>query len=166
MTVEGRTLRSVLRAHASGVAVLTAPGADGPAGVTITSFTSVSANPALVSFCLADTSSTWARIRDSRWFGIQVIGADQADVAERFAAPGTDRFAAPTRWHTGPHGVPLLDDCLAWLVCSRREQFRIGDHHLVVGAVEHARSGAPGDALVHLRGQVRPVTAAPTSLVL
>ncbi|MFI0967604.1 flavin reductase family protein [Streptomyces sp. NPDC021080] len=165
VTVDGTTLRSVLRAHASGVAVLTAPGTDGPAGVTITSFAPVSADPALVSFCLSDTSSTWARIKDSRWFGIQVLGADQTDLAERFAAPGTDRFAAPTRWHTGPRGVPLLDGCLAWLVCARRERFRIGDHHLVVGAVENALPGAPGNALVHLRGEIRPVVGTPTSLV-
>ncbi|WP_330307060.1 MULTISPECIES: flavin reductase family protein [unclassified Streptomyces] len=165
MTVEGAALRSALRAHASGVAVLTAAGTAGPAGVTITSFTSVSAEPALVSFCLAETSSTWARIRDCEWFGIQVLSAEQADVAERFAASGTDRFAAPTRWHTGPQGVPLLDDCLAWLVCSRRERLRLGDHHMVVAAVEHALAGAPGDALVHLRGAVRPVAAPRASLV-
>ena len=165
MSVEGAVLRSVLRSHASGVAVLTASGVAGPVGVTITSFTSLSAEPALVSFALADTSSTWARIRDCEWFGVQVLAGDQADVAERFASSGTDRFAPPTRWHPGPHGVPLLDGCLAWLVCSRRERIRVGDHHLVVGAVEHALAGGPGTPLIHLQGAVRPVTAVSASLV-
>ncbi|MDI5966543.1 flavin reductase family protein [Streptantibioticus silvisoli] len=157
MTIDGPALRGVLRSHAAGVAVLTAAGPDGPAGVTITSFTSISATPALVSFALADTSTTWARIKDSRWFGIQLLGADQAELAARFATSGADRFAAPTRWHTGPQGVPLLDGCLSWLVCSRHDQLRLGDHHLVVGAVEHAQAGEPGDSLVHLHGALRPV---------
>ncbi len=154
MTVDGAVLRRVLRAHAAGVAALTAPG---PIGVTITSFTSISARPALVSFALADTSTTWRRLAAGACFGIQLLGADQADLAERFATPGVDRFAAPTRWHVGPRGVPLLDDCLCWLVCSWHGHFRLGDHHLVVGAVEHARAGAPGDGLVHVRGAIRPL---------
>ncbi|MFF7635726.1 flavin reductase family protein [Kitasatospora sp. NPDC008050] len=157
MTVRGSDLRQVLRSHAAGVAVLTALGPDGPTGVTITSFTSISAEPALVSFALAETSSTWARLRDCEWFGIQVLSADQSELAERFASRGTDRFAPPTRWSAGPRGVPLLADCLAWLVCSRHAQFQLGDHHLVVGAVEYALAGDPGAGLVHLQGALRPV---------
>ncbi|MFF1872502.1 flavin reductase family protein [Streptomyces sp. CB03911] len=159
MTVDGAELRSALRAHAAGVAVLTAAGADGPVGVTVTSFTSVSAGPALVSVTLADTSATWARLQDCERFGIQLLGAHQADLALRFARPGADRFAPPTAWRPGPSGVPLLDDCLAWLVCSRYRQLRLGDHHLLVGAVEQVRQGAPGDSLVHLHGDLRPVSA-------
>ncbi|MGR8011816.1 flavin reductase family protein [Streptomyces hypolithicus] len=159
MTVEGTALRTALRPFASGVAVLTATDSAGPAGVTVTSLTSISTEPALVSFALADTSSTWSRIKDNQWFGIQILAGDQVDVARRFATPGIDRFAPPTRWRTGPHGVPLLDGCLSWLVCSRYDQIRLGDHHLVVGAVDHARLGTHGDSLVHLHGALQPVAS-------
>lgn len=162
MTIDGTALRTALRPHASGVAVLTAADSAGPAGVTVTSLTSISTEPALVSFALADTSSTWHRIKDSRWFGIHILAGDQVELARRFAARGVDRFALPTRWHTGPHGVPLLDDCLSWLICSRYDRIRLGDHHLVVGAVEHAQSGVSGDSLVHLHGALQPV--APVAL--
>ncbi|MEU3918037.1 flavin reductase family protein [Streptomyces sp. NPDC029004] len=157
MTIEGAALRTALRPYASGIAVLTAADAAGPAGVTITSLTSISTEPALVSFALADTSSTWRRIKDSQWFGIQILSGDQMDLARRFATPGADRFAPPTRWHTGPHGVPLLDGCLSWLVCSRYDRIRLGDHHLVVGAVAHAEVGEGGDSLVHLHGELQQV---------
>ncbi|MGI5259353.1 flavin reductase family protein [Streptomyces angustmyceticus] len=163
MTVEPMALRSVLRAHTSGVAVLTAMGGTGPAGVTITSFTSVSARPALVSFALAETSSTWALVQHCDWFGVQLLGADQAELAERFAARGVDRFAPPTVWQSGPHGVPLLEGCLGWLVCARRQVMRVGDHHLVLAAVEYVRTGEPGAGLVHVHGRVRPVTATTAS---
>ena len=159
MTVDAPTLRSVLRSHASGVAVLTARGSDGrPVGVTLTSFTSISARPALVGFALAGTSNTWALIRDGDWFGVQLLGGRQADVARRFAAPDVDRFAPPTSWHHGPHGVPLLDGCLCWLLCSPYHRVTLGDHHLVVGAVEQVERGVPGDSLVHLYGALQPVT--------
>ncbi len=157
-TVDGAELRSALRAHAAGVAVLTAADADGPIGVTVTSFTSVSADPALVSVTLADTSATWARLKHCDRFGIQLLGTHQADLALRFARPG-DRFAPPTTWRPGPHGVPLLDDCLSWLVCSPYRRLPLGDHHLLVGAVRHVRHGVPADSLVHLHGDLRPVTA-------
>ncbi|WP_055698452.1 flavin reductase family protein [Streptomyces silaceus] len=162
-TVGARELRTALRGHASGVAVLTAATPAGPAGVTITSFTSVSAEPALVSFALAASSSTWARVKDCERFGIQLLGADQRDVAERFAAKGVDRFAPPTRWHEGPHGVPLLDDCAAWLVGVRHHRMTLGDHELVVCAVEHVRIGAPGDSLVHLHGALHAAPRRPES---
>ncbi|MEU5580584.1 flavin reductase family protein [Streptomyces huasconensis] len=161
-TVGAGELRTALRGHASGVAVLTAATPTGPAGVTITSFTSVSAEPALVSFALADSSSTWARVKDCRRFGVQLLGAAQRDVAERFAAVGVDRFAPPTRWHTGPHGVPLLDDCAAWLICARHHQLRLGDHHLVVCSVERVRTGPAGDSLVHLHGGLHAAGTTPT----
>ncbi|BBC32365.1 hypothetical protein SGFS_036590 [Streptomyces graminofaciens] len=157
MTIDGTALRTALRPYASGVAVLTATDSAGPVGVTITSLTSISTEPALVSFALADTSSTWARIKDSRWFGIHILAGDQMELAGRFATRGVDRFAPPTRWHIGPHGVPLLDDCLSWLVCSRYDRIRLGDHHLVVAAVDHAQTGAEGDSLIHLHGALHPV---------
>ena len=50
-------LRRTLRHQAAGVTILTVPG---PAGFTATSFTSVSLQPALVSFYLAATASTSA----------------------------------------------------------------------------------------------------------
>ncbi|WP_345942219.1 flavin reductase family protein [Streptomyces sp. SID2888] len=157
MTVTALALRSALRAHAAGVTVVTAAGPAGPAGVTVTSFTSVSAQPALISFALAETSSTWEQIRDCTRFGVQLLGAHQVEVAKLFASSGVDRFAPPTRWHLGPHGVPLLDDCLCWLICSPYHQAQLGDHHLVVVSVDEVVEGAPGDSLVHLHSCLRGV---------
>jgi flavin reductase (DIM6/NTAB) family NADH-FMN oxidoreductase RutF len=173
MTVGGTALRSVLRSYASGVVILTAqrsarpdrsatdnvPDHSAPTtpdGVTITSFTSISAEPALVGFALADTSSTWHRIKHTEWFGIQVLRANQRDLAERFATPASERFAGVS-WHPGPRGVPLLDGCLSWLVCRQYEYVRLGDHHMLVGQVHYALAGAPGDSLIHVNGALQPV---------
>lgn len=44
----------------------------------------------------------------------------------------TRRFAAPTRWHIGPHGVPIVDGALAVLVCRVAERVTAGDHTIVL----------------------------------
>ena len=41
----------------------------------------------------------------------------QEGLARTFATSGIGRFAAPTRWHAGPFGVPVLDGASAVLVC-------------------------------------------------
>ncbi|QMU80372.1 flavin reductase family protein [Streptacidiphilus sp. PB12-B1b] len=141
-------LRQTLRRHAAGVAVLTVPG---PAGFTATSFTSVSLEPALVSFYLSSTASTAAAVDAAGIFAAHILGEDQAGLARRFATSGTDRFAG-TRWSPGPQGVPLLDDVPAWLTARPVLRQQVGDHLLVVGEVLDA--GGAGDAapLLHHGG--------------
>ena len=134
-------LRQTLRRHAAGVTVLTVPG---PAGFTATSFTSVSLEPALVSFYLSATASTAAAVRAADIFAVHVLSEDQAELAARFATSGTDRFAG-TRWSPGPLGVPLLEDVPAWLTARPVLRQPVGDHLLVVGEVLDA--GGSGDSL-------------------
>lgn len=134
---EADRFRATMRNHPAGVVVITASVGGRPVGLTATSFTSVSLNPPLVSFYVADSSSTWPILRRAGEFGVQLLSEGQADVAARFASKGVDRFAAPTGWRPGPSGVPLLNGAAAHLVCERFDTRLIGDHWLVVGRVTH-----------------------------
>jgi len=136
--VSAEQFRQLLRHHPAGVVIVTADVAGRPVGLTATSFTSVSLNPPLVSFYIAATSSTWTRLSRANSFGVHLLGADQADLAARFAARGVDRFAPPTRWSHDPAGVPALEGVAARLVCRRYDTRLIGDHWLVVGRVVHS----------------------------
>ncbi|WP_371502287.1 flavin reductase family protein [Kitasatospora sp. NBC_00374] len=134
-------LRRTLRRHATGVTVITVPG---PAGFTATSFTSVSLEPALVSFCLSSTASAAPAVRAAEAFTVHLLHRDQEELARRFARSGIDRFAGAS-WRPGEHGAPLLDGVAAWLT-ARPVLFQpIGDHLLVVGEVVAAGAddGAP-----------------------
>ncbi|MBR8740193.1 flavin reductase [Nocardiopsis sp. MG754419] len=126
-----------MRHHPAGVVVITAHVEGRPVGLTATSFTSVSLNPPLVSFYVADSSSTWPTLRRAGEFGVQLLSEGQAELASRFARTGVDRFAPPTSWRFGPAEVPLLDGASAHLVCERFDTRLIGDHWLVVGQVTH-----------------------------
>ena len=131
LAIQPDLFRSLLRRHAAGVVVITAPGAR-PAGFTATSFTSVSLHPPLVSFCLNRTSSSWPTVETANHVGVHVLTDAQEEVARTFATSGVDRFAAPTRWRSGPHGVPIVDGALAVLVCRIVEKVSAGDHTIVL----------------------------------
>jgi len=123
--------RALLRRHAAGVVVITAPG-ERPVGFTATSFTSVSLNPPLVSFCLNRASSSWPTMAAAAHVGVHVLTDAQEDLARTFATKGADRFAPPTRWHVGPHGIPVLDDVHAVLLCRVSDRIPAGDHAIVL----------------------------------
>jgi flavin reductase (DIM6/NTAB) family NADH-FMN oxidoreductase RutF len=129
--VDADLFRALLRRHAAAVVVVTAPGQP-PAGFTATSFTSVSLDPPLVSFCLANTASAWPAVANAAVVAVHVLGPQQVQVARTFATRGIDRFAAHGAWSPGPDGVPLLDDVLARLVCRVARRVQAGDHTIVL----------------------------------
>ncbi|MGA5304717.1 flavin reductase family protein [Nucisporomicrobium flavum] len=129
--VDADLFRSLLRRHAAAVVVITAPGTP-PAGFTATSFTSVSLDPPLVSFCLARTASAWPAVRAAETIAVHVLTREQEHVARTFATRGIDRFAAHGAWRSGPDGVPLLDGVLATLVCRVTQRVEAGDHTIVL----------------------------------
>ncbi|NJC72274.1 flavin reductase family protein [Planosporangium thailandense] len=131
LAIQPDLFRSLLRRHAAGVVVITTTG-DTPVGFTATSFTSVSLQPPLVSFCLHRGSSSWPAVSVADHVAVHVLTDGQEQVARTFAASGIDRFAAPTRWRTGQHGLPVLDGALAVLVCRVVERIEAGDHAIVL----------------------------------
>jgi flavin reductase (DIM6/NTAB) family NADH-FMN oxidoreductase RutF len=144
-------LRSAFRRHAAGVAVITAAGAR-PVGFTATSLTSVAAEPPLVSFGVGIGSSSWPVIADAQYIGVHVLGEHQQKLAETFARRGADRFAPPTHWRTGPHGVPVLEGVLAWLVCRVMARVPAGDHQIVLAQVVCGDPHGAGRPLLYHHG--------------
>ncbi|MFJ8249974.1 flavin reductase family protein [Streptomyces sp. NPDC094466] len=127
-------LRRTLRGHASGVTVITVPG---PAGFTASSFTSVSLEPALVSFCLdAEVSAAPAVLR-AEHFAVHLLGARHTGLARTFARWSPDRFATPG-WTDHRLGPPLFPSVAGWLVAGVTLRQRIGDHWLIVGELADA----------------------------
>jgi flavin reductase (DIM6/NTAB) family NADH-FMN oxidoreductase RutF len=129
--VDADLFRALLRRHAAAVVVVTAPG-EPPVGFTATSFTSVSLDPPLVSFCLAHSASSWSAVARAEVVAVHVLTREQEQVARTFATSGIDRFASHRAWQVGPHGVPLLDGALAWLVCRVVQRVPAGDHTIVL----------------------------------
>jgi len=148
--------RRVLGHLPTGVTVVTASTPDGPVGLSIGSFTSVSLDPPLVGFLPAESSQSWPRIRAVGRFCVNVLGDGQEELARLFAAPHDDRFDA-VRWRRAPFSdAPLLDGVVAWVDCEIESVVPAGDHHFVLGRVHELGSGRAGaEPLVFFRGDYR-----------
>ncbi|MFC6081981.1 flavin reductase family protein [Sphaerisporangium aureirubrum] len=151
--VDPARFRRVLSAHAAGVVIVTGQTDGIPAGLTATSFSSVSLEPPLVCFYVDRNSTTWPRLREADQFAVNILAGDQAELAARFARPGADRFGEPTRWRPGPLGTPLLGDTAAHVLCTPHSSLDIGDHILVVGLVTDAFVYSLDHPLLYHRGR-------------
>jgi 3-hydroxy-9,10-secoandrosta-1,3,5(10)-triene-9,17-dione monooxygenase reductase component len=135
-TLAAHRVRRVLGRFPTGVVLVTADTPDGPTGMAVNSFTSVSLDPPLVSFCAARTSSTWPRIRVTGAFSVNILGEDHAGLSRRFAQKGADRFAGLGH-RPGGTGAPVLDGVAAHLDCELHDVHEAGDHVIVLGRVVH-----------------------------
>jgi len=149
-TVDAAVFRRALARHPAGVAIVTL---GGPAGLTVTSFSSASLDPPLVSFYIGHGSSNWPAVRAAGYFAVNLMDHGQEAVAARFARKGADRFGPQTRWAPGPGDLPLLAGATTHLICATHAMLTVGDHELVVGRVEHAIIGSGEPPLLHHQGR-------------
>lgn len=147
--------REVIGSFATGVAVVTCNGPDGPAGLTTNAVTSLSLDPVLLLVCFDNRSRTLPAVRASRRFAVNILRAGQEDLAHVFASKrvGREKFAEVS--HQEAHGVPLIDGALAWLACDLRELHPAGDHTIGIGEVTHMEADPQGEPLVWFRGAYR-----------
>ncbi len=127
-------LRRVFGAFPSGVTVLAALVEGTPVGLAASSFTSVSLDPALVSVCVAHSSTTWPLLRQVPRIGVSILSSHQEHAGRQLAAKVTDRFAGLS-WRATDDGAVFLDDASGWLEVSLAAKHRAGDHDIVVFAV-------------------------------
>jgi flavin reductase (DIM6/NTAB) family NADH-FMN oxidoreductase RutF len=151
VTADTDRFREVVSHFATGVAVITASGPDGPRGLTTNAVASLSLDPLLMLVCLDNGARTLPAVRASGQLAINVLEAGQEDVSRLFASkvPVDEKFTGIA--HTLEHGPPILDGVLAWLVCDVRELLPGGDHTIAIGAVT-ALHHAHGGPLLWYRG--------------
>ena len=152
MAVDPFAYRTAIGHFATGVAVVTCDGPAGPAGLTTNAVSSVSLEPLLLLVCFDNGSRTLDAVRGAGRFAVNVLRAGQDDLARVFASKrvAREKFQAVT--HTVAHGVPVLDDALAWLACDLVELHPGGDHTIGIGSVTHVEAPGGGDPLVFYRG--------------
>ena len=142
-----------LSMFATGVTIVTARTASGALmGLTANSFNSVSLSPPLVLWSLSKAASTLAAFSTGSHYAINILGADQQDLAKRFAAQGADRFAG-VDFTEGMQGAPLLNGAVASFECFNRSRYEEGDHVIFVGEVEHCNHIADASPLLFHGGR-------------
>ncbi|WP_439687759.1 hypothetical protein MNJPNG_23550 [Cupriavidus oxalaticus] len=135
--LDKRALRNVLGTFVTGVTVVTTRDEGGAEyGVTVNSFSSVSLDPPLILWSQALMSRSYPAFRDSDHFVINILADDQADISDRFAGSGDDKFRG-VYYERSKRGAPRLAGAAAWLECEKVATYPGGDHVIYIGRVEH-----------------------------
>jgi flavin reductase (DIM6/NTAB) family NADH-FMN oxidoreductase RutF len=153
--VSEELFKSILSCYATSVTVVTVHHDDKFAGLTVSSFCSVSLSPPLVLISIENEARTNTLLKDGADFTVNLLNQDQETVSQQFAEPGLsidDRlenisYSLPSR------GGPILTESLAWLICEQYETCDGGDHTIYVGEIIEGQKEAPGDPLLYYQGE-------------
>ena len=104
-------------------------------GFTANSFTSVSLSPPLISFCLNKESGSFEAFSSAPCFAVNILSGKQADIAQQFSHRGLDKFAN-VEYRLGTFAdSPLILGAICSIECKKYEQFKCGDHLIIIGEV-------------------------------
>lgn len=145
MSVSAEQFKQAMAQYAAGVTVVTTRHNDTPIGTTVNAFSSVSADPPLISINLNKRSFTHKSLLEAGVFGVNLLRGDQIEWGMVFAGMRpevADRFDGIST-ETAETGCLMFSDSLAWLDCRVWAAYDGGDHTIIVGEV-HALNIANG----------------------
>jgi flavin reductase (DIM6/NTAB) family NADH-FMN oxidoreductase RutF len=150
--IDATEYRDLIGNFPTGVAIVTCQGEDGPAGLTTNAVTSLSLDPLLLLVCFDNASRTLPAVQSAQRFAVNILRAGQEDLAAVFASKRVAREKFESVTHTVAHGVPVLDDALAWIACDLVDLLPGGDHTIGIGSVIDG-AASDGEPLVFFRGR-------------
>ncbi|MET8412514.1 flavin reductase family protein [Streptomyces sp. NPDC005195] len=142
--------RAAMSRLATGVSVITTRTGGTPIGMTASAVSALSLDPLQLIVCIGNHLFTRTAIADHGRFAVNVLGEDSEHLARVFAASVPDRFAGVAI--DEEHGVPVLRDAIATVVCDVSRALPGGDHTIFVGDARHFAHKAEGRPLVHFAG--------------
>jgi flavin reductase (DIM6/NTAB) family NADH-FMN oxidoreductase RutF len=133
-------LKQAMRVYPQGVTVVTIRTEEGPKGITVSSFISVSLDPPLVLVSIAKTSQLHDLLKATEAFAVNFLAEDQKSVSDRFAGrtQARDRFDG-LKFSQGVTGSPVIEGVRAAIECKSWLAYDGGDHSILVGEVVAAK---------------------------
>ena len=130
-------VRAVMGSVAASVTVVTADHPEhGPVGITVSAFTSVSAEPPIVLVCIGKHADSLPAFLGAGGFTVNFLPHGRDEEAMLFATRGADKFGeASYRASTVDGAGPVLDAAFATFECRTTEALDMGDHWVIFGDV-------------------------------
>lgn len=121
--------------------MVTTAAKDGPKGITVSSFTSISLDPPLVLVSIAKGSELHDQFAKAKSYAVNFLAEDQTSISDRFAGRSQvrDRFEG-IKFTKGKTGSPVIDGARAVIECRAWKAYDGGDHSILVGKVVAAES--------------------------
>ncbi|MFG2793697.1 flavin reductase family protein [Streptomyces sp. NPDC048419] len=142
--------RATMSRLATGVSVITTRAGSTPIGMTASAVSALSLAPLQLLVCIGNHLFTRTAIAEHGRFAVNVLGEDAEHLARNFAASKPDKFTGIET--IDDHGVPILKDAIAAVVCDVAEALPGGDHTIFVGDVRHCSHRMECRPLVHFAG--------------
>ena len=121
-------------------------------GLTASSFVTLSFEPPMVMFAIQQHADSYASLVSSKAFGVSLLGREQRQIAALFATKGREKIERTSFAVGGTLNVPLIEGSMAEIECLTSQVFVSGDHAIIVGLVEAARTRA-GEPLLYFGGK-------------
>lgn len=156
--IDGDSFKDMMSRVAATVTVVTASSADGPVGITVSAFVSVSVEPPIVLVCIDKRAGSLDAFLAAQGYTVSFMPEGSGDDAMIFATPGADKFGSvANRDSSCGIGGPILDGAFGHFECRTVQRTEVGDHWVVYGeVVASGRSEADAPPLVwHDRDFVR-----------
>jgi flavin reductase len=158
-TAERTAYVSAMGAVATGVSIVSTDGPAGQFAMTVSAFSSVSADPPTVLACINRRSPLVAAVRRNGVFCVSVLGAEHAGIADRFAGRPRDGLAydfSTAAWGSLETGAPYLAEAVAAFDCELDQAIDQGSHLVVFGRVVAVASGGSQPLVYARRTYGRP----------
>lgn len=147
---DAEALKATFRRHASGVAIITsATSAGEPIGFTATSVTSLGSNPPLVSFNIAQGSSSYQHLTVGKLVAIHTLGTPNLALAQKLAGAKEQRFDGG--YEIGPENTPLFPEASAILIGRIRSRYEVESNAVVVLDALEAFENSPSAPLLYFQ---------------
>ncbi len=156
---DARAFRDAFGGFATGVAVVTAAGPDGPVGLTTNALTSVSLEPALFLVCFGQQSRTLPVVRQAGALAVSILRASQQSMAARFATKHdpAEKFEGIALDDLA--GVPCIAGAGSVVVGTIEAVHPAGDHEIVLCRCTAVRHDAGAEPLLFHHGRFGSVDA-------
>ena len=122
-------------------------------GMTINSFTSVSLNPHLVSFCIDNKSANLKFFKKNRYFSLNILSLEQQSLASAFATPKNSKKWGIEPYFFGQKGNPIFQNSLAFFECKKHRVIKAGDHFIIIGEILDFGKVNEKEPLLYYRGK-------------
>lgn len=120
-------------------------------GVTISSFSSLSLKPPMISFNLGKDSNIHDPLVNSKYFAVNILADDQIDISHKFSKNFKNRWSG-INYQEGKSGAPIIQGVKAYIECSLEAIYQGGDHSIITGKIIHLGSNKNLMPLIHFGG--------------
>lgn len=148
-TAQSDLIRSAFGRFATGVTIVTTVNGNGHnAGMTASSFNSVSLDPPMVLWSAGTQASEYEVFANCNKFAVHVLGEKQTDLSNRFATPDIDKFEG-VDWKLSSNNLPVIADCPLCLQCETVASHQASDHRIIIGLVVDVEFGSEEPPLLY-----------------